>query len=128
MNFSALIVKLVVIFAFTPAKLNAKPSTEIPTPAAKHTHTDAFVVFFQYKPNKNGAKNAPEIAPQEIPINEAISFFKLAGTPSVLVRIAIPALIAMNITTNTLNQVIFFFSLQFFFLSIKSNVTVALDV
>ena len=38
----------------------------------KLAHTEALVAFFQYRPKRNGAKNAPASAPQEIPIISAI--------------------------------------------------------
>ena len=45
----------------------------IDKPTTKLVQTALFVTFFQYKPNMNGAKNAPAKAPQEIPIKDAIS-------------------------------------------------------
>ena len=40
-------------------------------PETKHAQTELFVTFFEYKPYRRGAKNAPANAPQLIPISEA---------------------------------------------------------
>ena len=47
--------------------------TVMPIPHAKLAQTAARVTPFQYRPYKNGAKNAPASAPQEIPISCAIN-------------------------------------------------------
>ena len=45
----------------------------MPTPQIKLTRQAATVVRFQYRPYKNGARQAPAIAPHEIPISCAIN-------------------------------------------------------
>ena len=66
--------------------------TVIPTPAAKLAHTAAGVTRFQYSPYRNGARNAPASAPQEIPMSCAM---KSGGSS------ARTTLIMMNATIRT---------------------------
>ena len=50
---------------FTPTLGRIINATVIPTPQIKLTQTEAFVIFFENKPYKNGARKEPAKAPQE---------------------------------------------------------------
>ena len=65
----------------------------IPTPKINETQTLADDVFLLYRPNINGARNAPASAPHEIPISCAINV-----TPLLYCTTAITAEIAINTT------------------------------
>ena len=72
-------------------------SIMMPQPKMNEVHAAAFVVFFQYSANKNGARNAPARAPHEIPIICAINVFLLEYW-----KIAITEEMTTNTTTKIL--------------------------
>ena len=76
-------------------------------PKIKDAQQDKAVVPFQYKEYKNGARNAPAKAPQEIPISCAINVTELLYWIN-----AIMAEMAMNTTTKTRIKSTCFFSLM----------------
>ena len=108
-----------------PHVLLIKFSVMIPVPHIKHVQQAATVVFFQYKPYKNGARNAPAIAPHETPISCAMNVILLEYC-----TMAITADTATNITSMSLMTSICFFSSIFGAMTgfIKSMVSVELDV
>ena len=96
-------------------------ATVMPTPVIKLAQTASLVVPFQKSPYKNGARNAPASAPQEIPISWAIN---VGGSKARITETAIKNTIRIRISKSC------FFSLKFFaiFPLIKSSVNVELDV
>ena len=95
--------------------------TVIPTPAAKLAHTAALETRFQYNPYKNGARNAPASAPQEIPISCAI---KVGGSNAIATESTMKNTISTCIVRTCFFSLIFFITLSFK----KSSVSVELDV
>ena len=90
----------------------------ITEPKIKDTQQEAFVVFFQYREYKNGARNDPASAPQEIPINCAIKVTELLYWIN-----AIIAEIAINTTTRIRMRRSCFLSLIFLIkLSFKKSI------
>ena len=96
-------------------------ATVIPTPQIKLAQTAALVTPFQYSPYKNGARNAPASAPQEIPISWAI---KAGGSSAITTEIRIKPASSTRIHTNCCFSFIFFTKRGL----IKSSVNVELEV
>ena len=102
-----------------------KFSVMIPVPHTKHVQQAATVVFFQYKPYRNGARNAPAIAPHETPMSCAMNVIRLEYC-----TMAMTADTATNMTSMILMISICFFSSILGAMTgfIKSIVSVELDV
>ena len=96
-------------------------ATVSPTPVINPAHTPARVTPFQYKPYKNGAKNAPANAPHEMPISCAI---KVGGSSAITTETTIKNTIKTCIVTICFFSLIFFIILSFK----RSSVSVELDV
>ena len=103
---------------------NVQPSMNT-TEKMKFTATAAFVARFQYRPYRNGARNAPAMAPHEMPI-----IWAMKVTPPLYWMMAITTLIAMNTTIRTRMIESCFFSFMSFTKMplMKSSVRVELEV
>ena len=88
---------------------NSMLATMSSDPKAKLTQQAVRVVFFQYRPYRNGARKAPARAPQEIPMSWAIKVILLVYWIS-----AITAEIAIKTTISRRMQKSCFFSFMFF--------------
>ena len=98
----------------------------------KLTQQATFVVRFQYRPYRNGARNAPASAPQDTPMSWAmnVALLELVALRELRYwKTAIAAERTMNTTTNTrMQNTCFFSSMSFTKLSFrKSMVMVELD-
>ena len=88
-------------------------------------HTAAFETFFLYRPQRNGPRNEPASAPQEMAMSCAMN-----GSEPCTWMMPMNADNAMNTTSSTRIQAICFFSLMSFTMLplIKSSVSVEDEV